>query len=494
MQAGARFTCAILFRRAALRAEVDALVAAIHDRGWRALVIVLDESFVRGLSEETRRFATFVMADGRRLDPRTTAANKSAPPRREAQASRQSARAKLRAIALAFPALRAAALIPGVLRDRRRAARLIEAWRPGGLIVFDDRAPRPDMAFVQAARAARTPVVLAPFAVSSPESDAWIRSKKVEHSLERGFGARGRGLLARLLPRHARQTPHGRQLFFAGWETVALAALGLAGGTPWAWGGGASDKAGMLNAAQRDAAIAEGVQPDKLVVTGQPSSDRLHAAWSDPGARAALRQRFGFSTERPVVLLTSPHYAEHGMLDWPAHWGLIDQIYRSLGRLDAHVLVSLHPKSDPALYLDHAREAGVTLSDLPFVDILPVADLMVTSWSSTARLAACLGVPVVNIDPLGAKGEEFDIVPAIRTLPSIDQLGPAVGALLADPELRAETGRRTRAQAEVWGAIDGKACERVLDLISPTFDSIETHTPERPAGSVAAISRMPHDA
>ena len=95
-----------------------------------------------------------------------------------------------------------------------------------------------------------------------------------------------------------------------------------------------------------------------------------------------------------------PHQAEEGLVDWTTHRRQVEALFGVLAGSGAHILLSLHPKSQRSNYSAMAQDNGLILVDQALRDVLPVADIFVASFSSTVQWALLLGTPVAVFDPL----------------------------------------------------------------------------------------------
>ena len=232
------------------------------------------------------------------------------------------------------------------------------------------------------------------------ESDAFARRNASYLRLDRGPLAVAHRAFARRHPRHAMETEYGRMLFFSLWDCLALAAHGLHETGPWVVGGGEIDLMAVASVEDRETALSRGLPGERIRVTGQASLDALHRSRSGREAlRAALRTRYSLRHDLPIALCAVPHSAEHGLRSWSEHRADTRDLFQALGASGAEVLLSLHPKSEPATYQELADRFGLRLAAEPLHDILPAAEFFVAGFSSTVRWSAVLGIPTVIFDP-----------------------------------------------------------------------------------------------
>jgi hypothetical protein len=336
---------------------------------------------------------------------------------------------------------------------------------PDVLIVFEDRIVDPEMIWLEQAARRGVPSLLVRYASSSAQSDAWSRRGHTAYSLERGAMAWARRLFARRHPAHALDAGMGPQLFYSLWDSLALAVCGMAADTrPWTAGGGRVACAAVQGRADIDEAAAVIGMPQRFHVTGQPSWDAMaRAAAQREQVRAALRVPAAAAS--PLLVCALPQWGEHHQLPWQKHTEKITQLCALLQASGCTTLLSLHPKADHGIYRELAERHGLRIADQALSAILPAADIFIASWSSTLRWAAMLGVPSINLD---WAGQDYQLFAELKSLPlsrGPEDLSPILDKLASGPAHRQALGAGLRSESVDYGAIDGKAGQRILSLV-----------------------------
>lgn len=337
---------------------------------------------------------------------------------------------------------------------------------PIAVIVPDDRSLRGDIGVVYAAKAAGKPTIAVPFALSDPSADVQRRQQDPHHDVDRSAD---RWFKRRLARRHAEQVTvaEGRRLFFLRpGQMLALRQHGMLFSHPWTCGGGATDFVAVFGASDRDRFVRAGADPGKLVVTGQCSLDGL---WERARHRASLRDglaaRNGWSAQQPLLVLAMPQYGEHGMIPRDRHLRGSADLLCALGSSGVALLVSLHPRSNPADYEAMVQAAGARISDRPLVEILAGADVFVATHSSTVRWAGLLGIPTVILDDFGIGQSIFEGIDGLAFVTDRRTLKQFVSRLAADEDERRRRVERLRASCSRLDPFDGKSSRRVIELI-----------------------------
>ena len=317
------------------------------------------------------------------------------------------------------------------------------------------------------ARRHNIPTVLLPFAVSTQESDAYLRRTATNLRLDRGPFAFARRVFARRNPKHVFESEYGPMLFYSLWESLALAKHGLHQTSPWVFGGGEIDAMAVASTEDLETARSCGLAEGQIRVTGQASLDTLYASRLNRDANAdLLRRKYGLNGHYPTIVCAVPHSAEHQLRSWEQHAEDTKALFQVLSRCQANVLLSLHPKSNSSFY----RQFG-DLSDLHFVDeplreILSVADIFVAGYSSTVRWSATLGIPTVISDLPSIGYKMYDHLTNIPKLTNVEDLTDALTSLANDPVKRESIGQALQSEASNTALIDGNACKRIIDLFA----------------------------
>lgn len=338
---------------------------------------------------------------------------------------------------------------------RRRADRLLDDVRPDVVVVADDRSFGLGLAL--RFRAQRAPTLVVPCAASDPRADARVRAGHRRHRTD----LRGpTGWLARCIARRMPGQSHDGLLFYPPGATLALRSLGMLPARPWAIGGSGPAAVAAADGSHARLLEAAGTSQARVVATGRPSDDALASGLAERDVRRRLRfERLGRPDSALHIVLAPPHLGEHRLRSAEDHErsttalfdGLADALESERGERAALVSVCLHPRSDPVQYADHVRRAGFVLEPAALRDVLPTADVFVCGPSSTVWWARSLGLPVVTLD-------ELDLGPAwagddgVWRIVRPSELGPALGSALRAGGCRAP------------GAVDGRACRRIVDL------------------------------
>ena len=368
--------------------------------------------------------------------------------------------------------LRVAGLSYKMAIEERRIQRAVTPIERGAVIVADDRRVSPDLIAVSVARRRGLASVVAPFAISSPEANLFMRQRSNVAVKGPRTSRQIETLIERAWPGQVLQSPHGeRSLFYSAWDTVAIAAFGLLPKNPWVMGGSGVDLVCALGGDHRDYLLAGGISEKNIAVTGQPSTDQLALPPERVDRlRSEYTKRYGFVDRRPIAVCAVPQFAEHGIVSWQQHSSVISRLFSALSEAPVSVLLSLHPRSDRASYIDAARRFGLAIAEERIIDLLPVADIFVATYSSTVRWAVGLGIPAFVVDPIGLNYTLYDKLPGVSIFKSLSQLTVSLKEFSGEQMYRHSLEAAAQRGASCVGRIDGQAGERFSSAVQEVIE------------------------
>ncbi len=360
-------------------------------------------------------------------------------------------------------------------RSLRQARAVLAETRPAALLVSGDRHLNGELAFLKAAQEAGCPTILVSYAYANlPDGKDLGLLRKDDPLYHPGSG--GQTLLKRWIrlryPAQVKETLYGPLLFYSPAVTLALAWMGMLPSNPWVLGGGHTTWVTVTGEEDRRRFASQGVPASRLRVTGNPSHDGLYRRARQAGElRRALGQKYSLPAERPNLVCAVPHLVEHNLIEANQHWAETRSLVQALAGSGANLLLSLHPKSDPAQYRFLESEYEARILEEPLQEVLPVADLFAAGFSTTVLWAVLLGIPAVVIDTAGLGYDIYDHLPGVIKVEGLDRLGPVLARCFNDPDY-ARSLRQAQADCAAQIApFDGQACRRIIELIQASEKS-----------------------
>lgn len=349
-----------------------------------------------------------------------------------------------------------------------RARRLLDEIQPRALLLIGDRHIGLETALVTQANRRGIPSLIVPFALSDRESGVIYRQAAPDWRRRYGMSGWLNRMMVRLRPGWS--FTHGGETLL--WQPpaalLAAAFWGLMPKNPWVLGGGAAWGMAVENQHARNDFIDQGVPRQKIFVTGKARYDRAAKIWQQRRtARQRLCAEWGLDAEKKLLVCAVPQFGEHDLLPWEQHWREIEFLFQSFAALMPHtnVVLSLHPKSDPAQYAPRAEKHGLLIAQQRYDQLIPISDLLVASYSSTVTLAIAAHVPVVVFDFHNFDYDFFDQVRGIQIVKQREEFQPALQRVLNDPAYYQQLVDGQAQAAEVWARFDGQAAQRTLDFL-----------------------------
>ena len=160
-----------------------------------------------------------------------------------------------------------------------------------------------------------------------------------------------------------------------------------------------------------------------------------------------------------------PNFGEHDLLPWDTHKEEMQFLFKTLAATGATVQLSLHPRSDRAWYQPLADEAGLEIRTESIYELLPRADIVISSYSSIIAQSIALHKPSVVIDFYGFDYPVYDGAPGTAVIKKKDELLPHFKRLIDDDSYYASCVTALKEKGSEWAMLDGKNTDRVVALV-----------------------------
>lgn len=357
--------------------------------------------------------------------------------------------------------------IQALRQDKAQAQALLDRLKPDIFIHQRDRNIGLSFAINRLMTAAGKPVLLSPWGYVNTAYSVQNRKDSRRNHLDGWHVSLLQRLLARLTPEQVFRSGNRSYTFLKSERWLAALVTGLLPSKPWFFGDDATRCAVSSNASAK-ALIAGGIDPSKLIVTGDPTHDSF---FLEPSQRtrsvAEIRDSLLAKREDRLIVVALPHLAEHNILPWDKHWVEIEYIVSTLVALPhTKVLVSLHPRCQRSKYLYLESKFGIKVADRPLKEFISLADFFVGTWSGTTEWPAIAGIKTVIMSWFGVSGYGLEhVFPFISIVEKREDFREKLERKLEekeDPSVQKLRGDLPR--------FDGQATERIvqlaLDLVS----------------------------
>lgn len=248
-------------------------------------------------------------------------------------------------------------------------------------------------------------------------------------------------------------------------ETIARELTGTAPFNPWLVNTGHADVIALESSAMKQAYLKFGVSDAKLKLIGHPFQDTLaFVARERIERRATLFAQHNLPVDRALAVVAMPPNQFSSRSCVYRHYADVISAFTRLPRVIAgvNVVVSPHPNisADERKLI---RANGVALVETTVAELLPLADLYISSVSSTIKWALGCGIPVIDFDCYGYGYPDYLNLPQVVSVSNETEFRRAL-MRYGNLEERAQLVALAGSGAEHWGKFDGRAIERLVTL------------------------------
>lgn len=152
--------------------------------------------------------------------------------------------------------------------------------------------------------------------------------------------------------------------------------------------------------------IRSGVKSDIVKVTGLLEYKFLNSSKNNI---KNICEEFKILKNEFIVIFALPQLYEHNLISKEENDLIILKIMKILiGLKNCRIIVSLHPKMAEKDYLYLVDDFQVQISHLPLRNILPIANVFISTYSSTVLWSIMLGIPSVIYDFFNLNYQVYD--------------------------------------------------------------------------------------
>ena len=308
---------------------------------------------------------------------------------------------------------------------------LLDKSQPDKIILCGDRHLQYEPAMIKIGVDRSIPMIIPPVSVfSTPEQLAKSRVDKSggAHLVNSYYKCDPRGCFS------GKGTDNRNVSIYFPWVINALARKQLLSSNPWILGGSGNVDMLVSGNMVKDLLIEYGVPRSRVFVTGDAEYDDLIVSINRAKVkRQEVAYKYQLDSKKRMIAISLPQWWEHKLTDEEYHWSSIELICSTAARLNSNVLISLHPKMDPAQYESIINRHGLTKIDEPLSSWLPICDLLIASQGSSTHIWAMISkIPVLVIDWLGLDNNPFNIVLGKHIVLESDKFEQELDRLLND--------------------------------------------------------------
>jgi hypothetical protein len=280
------------------------------------------------------------------------------------------------------------------------------------------------------------------------------------------FDADQENLLLKALPtQFIRIDDHLKTSFYTPEWMLALSHYKMLPENPWVMGGGLSSYVIAANHEMKNRLVKNGCRADKIIVTGHPEYDVLFRSVScKKEMLSTLYSKYAIGN-RKIVLIALPQFGEHGMMPWDEHFREMRFLASVLDRLDAEILVSLHPRMDREQYQFLREDFRFVLLEESLSEVLPVADIFLASYSSTIQWSIMCNILTVNFDFYNLNYTRYSWMKGLVSIKKRDELFDCLMTLLKDEKYSKEIRKRVKFDSYKLLPFEGNSVEMIAGAI-----------------------------
>ena len=222
-----------------------------------------------------------------------------------------------------------------------------------------------------------------------------------------------------------------------------------------------SDKMAVFGHAFKDALVKRGVNPDDIVVTGQPRFDVLVNTKYD---KKWIYEKLNLNGEKGLIVFASTDLPDD------EKELTVRELCAAMKQFpDKQLVIKPHPSDDGAMFVDllcKFKSDAIVVHDYLY-ELLSACDLLITTWSTVGLEAMILDKPIIVINLMNRP----DMTSYVERGAAIEvnmpnALSGIIGQILYDGDTiqRIKEGRNKYILDYTYRS-DGKASERVAKLI-----------------------------
>ena len=249
-------------------------------------------------------------------------------------------------------------------------------------------------------------------------------------------------------------------------EAIARELTNTAPFNPWLVNTGHADVLAVESVAMKQAYLKFGFQDAKLKPIGHPVQDTLAVVARERlERRASLFAKNNLRTDRALAVVAMPPNQFSSRPCVYRHYADLISAFARLPSVIAgvSVVVSPHPNMSEE-ERELIRATGAVLVETTVADLLPLADIYISSVSSTIKWALGCGIPVIDFDCYGYGYRDYFDLPQVISASDEAEFRSALRRF-GNHEDRTQLVALARSGAERWGKFDGRATDRLVELM-----------------------------
>ena len=249
-------------------------------------------------------------------------------------------------------------------------------------------------------------------------------------------------------------------------ELLARELTATAPKNPWVINSGATDVLAVESNNSKVDYLAHGFENSQIEVIGHPLQDKLAIHMDEVSLlKEKLAAEFSFDSRNFFIVVAMP----------PNQLELVSSVFDSYTELlvsfglkpseitGFNTIVSPHPNAS-AEEIELMKSLGINIVHKPVSELMPIADIYLSSVSSTIKWALGLGIPVIDFDCFQYGYANYKNLNQVLTVSSEDCYQGTLEKL-KDINFVKRLKSQAQSKASNWGPIDGNATSRLVQLV-----------------------------
>ncbi|RUR20227.1 hypothetical protein ELY21_01540 [Legionella sp. km535] len=361
------------------------------------------------------------------------------------------------------------ALYNTMLNEINTSMKILSQHNPKLLVIPEDGISA-NFSLIKAALSLKIPILDVPYGYGSHRDlDNAVYEKQLNNDLyhtKNGIGM----LVKKYYPQWEKKGNYEGTLLFNPHFILALEELGISVKNAWTIHGGYADKLTAESIAMYNHYINEGIQKEKIYLTGTLYCDYLkNIIDSDEKYLQAYLKSKKIDNNTTSILICWPpsYHNERGdFCEYSSYEELTKMVLNQLGKIkNVTITLNLHPAVQ-SQFLPVIEKTDINISEEYILDEIPKHDIYISCYSSTIRWAIAARKPVINYDFYNFNLKDYSSVPGVLRAEKNDDFNLLINKLINDDQYYHQIALAQKKSSSDWGMLDGQNFERIYNLIN----------------------------
>lgn len=236
------------------------------------------------------------------------------------------------------------------------------------------------------------------------------------------------------------------------------------------YGHGECSKMALFGDAVKEMFILEGIDPKRILVTGNPKFDKVYYS-KDSNCKQKVCKKWHIPPDKEIILLLTQYMVEAKIWSPEQRRKFVLAIVSATAALpNTQLIIKLHPPTESE---EDYQEIVRDLTSQPIIckyaslpELLNACDLAITVSSTAALEAMAIGKPVVIVNLFNDTGTSFYRGSSALFVEREEDILATMQKALYDPQTREEMSKPMKKFVYEQAYLqDGQASKRIADLI-----------------------------